>query len=328
MRFPVTTFSPVRLRTLARCRVTLVAVSTGVADRSVLLVEDDHALAASLRYSLEREDFRVSVSGDGAEAIETIRRDRPVLVLLDLVLPGMTGFDVCRLIRKESNVPILILTCRGSEADRVTGLELGADGYMTKPFSVTELVWRVRAMIRRAAIAGVPAEPSLLRFGPVEMDLGRHEATVRAARRPTARRSGTPGSAADPRPADGQGLSLGPDRQRQDREDQRRDSRHDLGAGLHPGPEAGSAIICTPDADCSPVSRVQSVRSRVGAVRRLHRSGRRGHAPRGRARHPHPGCAPGAGGGTGRGRLPGRGKDGRRQLRRAARPGRTRAVRA
>jgi CheY-like chemotaxis protein len=90
-----------------------VAVSTGVADRSVLLVEDDHALAASLRYSLEREGFRVSGSGDGAEAIETIRRDRPMLVLLDLVLPGMTGFDVCRLIRKESNVLILILTCRG-----------------------------------------------------------------------------------------------------------------------------------------------------------------------------------------------------------------------
>ena len=162
--------------------MTLVAVSTGVADRSVLLVEDDHALAASLRYSLEREGFRVSVSGDGVEAIETIRHDRPLLVLLDLVLPGMTGVDVCRLIRKESNVPILILTCRGSEADRVTGLELGADGYMTKPFSVTELVWRVRAMIRRAAIAGAPAEPTMLRVGPVEMDMGRHETTIRGAR--------------------------------------------------------------------------------------------------------------------------------------------------
>jgi DNA-binding response OmpR family regulator len=160
----------------------LVAVSTGVADRSVLLVEDDHALVASLRYSLEQEGFRVSVSVDGVEAIETIRRDRPLLVLLDLVLPGMTGFDVCRLIRNESNVPILILTCRGSEADRVTGLELGADGYMTKPFSVTELVWRLRAMIRRAAISGAPAEPMVLRFGPVEMDLSRHEATVRGAR--------------------------------------------------------------------------------------------------------------------------------------------------
>ncbi len=157
-------------------------VSTGIADRSVLLVEDDNALAESLRYSLEREGFRVSLSGDGASAIEAVRHDRPTLVLLDLVLPGMTGFDVCRLIRRESNVPILILTCRGSEADRVTGLELGADGYMTKPFSVPELVWRVRAMIRRAAIAGAPADPTLLRVGPVEMDLSRHETTVRGAR--------------------------------------------------------------------------------------------------------------------------------------------------
>ena len=162
--------------------MTLVPVSTGVADHSVLLVEDDNALAESLRFSLEQEGFRAVVAGDGASALEAVRHDRPLLVLLDLVLPGMTGFDVCRLIRKESNVPILILTCRGSEADRVTGLELGADGYMTKPFSVTELVWRVRAMIRRAAIAGAPAEPSLLRVGPVEMDLGRHETSVRGAR--------------------------------------------------------------------------------------------------------------------------------------------------
>lgn len=157
-------------------------MSPGVADRSVLLVEDDQALAESLRYSLELEGFRVGVSADGASAIDAVRRDRPSLVLLDLVLPGMTGFDVCRLIRGDSNVPILILTCRGSEADRVTGLELGADGYMTKPFGVAELIWRVRAMIRRAAIAGAPAEPALLHVGPVEMDLGRHETTVRGAR--------------------------------------------------------------------------------------------------------------------------------------------------
>jgi two-component system response regulator RegX3 len=147
---------------------------------SILIVEDEESLADSVRYNLEREGFRVSVAPDGRRAIDRFRAESPSLVILDLMLPEISGLDVCRTIRAESDVPIIMVTAKDSEADKVTGLELGADDYVTKPFSVRELVSRVRAHLRRATMRGELAPPNdVLRGGPVEMDVGRHEVRVR-----------------------------------------------------------------------------------------------------------------------------------------------------
>jgi len=144
----------------------------------ILVVEDEDALAESVRYNLEREGFSVLVATDGRRAIERFHADRPSLVILDLMLPEMSGLDVCRLIRQESDVPIIMVTAKDSEADKVTGLELGADDYVTKPFSVRELVSRVRAHLRRAAMGtALPAE-EILAGGPVRLDVARHEVSV------------------------------------------------------------------------------------------------------------------------------------------------------
>src|SRR5256885_781029 len=117
--------------------------------RRILLVEDEESLAESIRYSLEQDGFTVTLAVDGRKAIERFRSDAPDLVILDLMLPELSGLDVCRLIREESNVPIVMVTAKDSEADKVAGLELGADDYVTKPFSIRELVSRVRAHLRR-----------------------------------------------------------------------------------------------------------------------------------------------------------------------------------
>jgi two-component system response regulator RegX3 len=153
------------------------------ADAPVLLVEDEPSLAESIRYSLEQECCRVVVASDGQRAMELAREEQPALVVLDLMLPVLSGLDVCRLMRQESTVPIMILTAKAAEADKVAGLELGADDYMTKPFSMREFVSRVRAHLRRAAMTGDPhrmdADPEVLRGGPVVMDVDRHEVIVR-----------------------------------------------------------------------------------------------------------------------------------------------------
>ena len=147
---------------------------------SILIVEDEEPLADSVRYNLEREGFSVAVAPDGRRAIDRFRAERPSLVILDLMLPEISGLDVCRTIRAESDVPIIMVTAKDSEADKVTGLELGADDYVTKPFSVRELVSRVRAHLRRATMHGELAPiDDVLRGGPVEMDVGRHEVRVR-----------------------------------------------------------------------------------------------------------------------------------------------------
>jgi two-component system response regulator RegX3 len=152
-------------------------------DAPVLVVEDEPSLAESIRYSLEQECCRVVIAPDGEAAIELAREEEPALILLDLMLPKLSGLDVCRLMRAESTVPIMILTAKSGEADKVAGLELGADDYMTKPFSMRELVSRVRAHLRRAAMTGAarpaPNDQELLRGGPVVMDIDRHEVTVR-----------------------------------------------------------------------------------------------------------------------------------------------------
>jgi two-component system response regulator RegX3 len=147
----------------------------------ILLVEDEAPLADTVRYSLEREGFSVTVAEDGRRALERFRDEEPSLVILDLMLPELSGLDVCREIRRVSDVPIVIVTAKDSEAEKVTGLELGADDYVTKPFSVRELVSRVRANLRRAGMAssGPASVDEVLAAGPVRMDVARHEVRVR-----------------------------------------------------------------------------------------------------------------------------------------------------
>ena len=152
---------------------------TDAAGARILVVEDEEALADSVRYNLEREGYRVTVATDGRRAVERFRSEPPALVILDLMLPELSGLDVCRLIRAESDVPIIMVTAKDSEADKVAGLELGADDYVTKPFSVRELVSRVRANLRRVRPQAAPSREEVLAAGPIRMDVGRHEVTVR-----------------------------------------------------------------------------------------------------------------------------------------------------
>ena len=116
---------------------------------NILVVEDDTSLRETLAYNLSRQEYTVQAVGDGLAALEAARNIHPDLVLLDLMLPGMDGFEVCRILRQEMNIPILILTARDDEIDRVIGLEIGADDYITKPFSMRELMARVKAHLRR-----------------------------------------------------------------------------------------------------------------------------------------------------------------------------------
>jgi two-component system, OmpR family, response regulator RegX3 len=144
----------------------------------VLIVEDERPLAETIAYSLQQEGLRAAIAHDGERGIELFRSRSPALVLLDLMLPKLSGLDVCRLIRAESTVPIVILTAKDSEADKVAGLELGADDYVTKPFSMRELLSRVRANLRRADMKAAPVAPRLS-GGPVVLDPGTHEVLVR-----------------------------------------------------------------------------------------------------------------------------------------------------
>ncbi|MDZ4719606.1 MAG: response regulator transcription factor [Roseiflexaceae bacterium] len=116
---------------------------------TILLVEDEITLAETLRYNLEREGYTVLIANDGVVGLERARRDQPDLVILDIMLPRLDGFSVCRILRQESGMPILMLTARQDEVDRIAGLELGADDYVSKPFSLGELLARVRAILRR-----------------------------------------------------------------------------------------------------------------------------------------------------------------------------------
>lgn len=147
----------------------------------VLFVEDEQSLAETVRYNLEREGMQVHIAMDGHSALQQFRTARPSLVLLDLMLPGVSGLDICRAIRAESDVPIIMLTAKDSESDKVVGLEMGADDYVTKPFSMRELVSRVRAQLRRASISHHPSgsRPVALMGGEVRLDPDKHEVTVR-----------------------------------------------------------------------------------------------------------------------------------------------------
>jgi DNA-binding response OmpR family regulator len=143
---------------------------------TVLVVDDEPKIAQIARDYLERARFRVITAPDGAAALQTAAREHPDLIVLDLRLPDIDGLDVARAIRKESNVPIIMLTARGEEADKLIGLELGADDYMTKPFSPKELVARVRAVLRRWELARAGGDT--LRAGDLALDLPRMRATV------------------------------------------------------------------------------------------------------------------------------------------------------
>jgi two-component system response regulator RegX3 len=145
---------------------------------NVLIVEDEVSLSDSIRYNLEREGFSVAVVADGVGALERFRTEPFALVILDLMLPQLSGLDVCRAIRAESDVPIIMVTAKDSEADKVAGLELGADDYVTKPFSIRELISRVRANLRRTQPRGAADEEEVLTGGPVEMDVATHEVRV------------------------------------------------------------------------------------------------------------------------------------------------------
>jgi DNA-binding response OmpR family regulator len=140
--------------------------------RSILVVDDEKTLRETLADSLETEGFTVFQAADGREAVEAFRRHRPDLILLDLMLPEISGTEVCRIIRAESGVPILMLTAKSAEVDKVVGLELGADDYVTKPFSFRELLARVRALLRRSEQQAAPAsEPETVDLGRVKVDV-------------------------------------------------------------------------------------------------------------------------------------------------------------
>ncbi|WP_026124385.1 response regulator transcription factor [Nocardiopsis baichengensis] len=144
----------------------------------VLVVEDEESYSDALSYMLRKEGFEVAVAETGTVALEQFERSGADLVLLDLMLPGLPGTEVCRTLRQKSNVPVIMLTAKDGEIDKVVGLELGADDYVTKPFSSRELVARIRAVLRRQG-EEEPVELAALEAGPVRMDVERHVVTVR-----------------------------------------------------------------------------------------------------------------------------------------------------
>ncbi|HWB65955.1 MAG TPA: response regulator transcription factor [Mycobacteriales bacterium] len=144
----------------------------------ILVVEDEESFSDALNYMLRREGFEVAVASTGPDAIEEFDRNGADLVLLDLMLPGLSGLEVCRELRQRSQVPVIMVTAKDSEVDKVVGLEIGADDYVTKPFSSRELVARIRAVMRRRGVDGEEALAPALECGPVRMDVERHVVSV------------------------------------------------------------------------------------------------------------------------------------------------------
>jgi two-component system, OmpR family, response regulator RegX3 len=143
----------------------------------VLLVDDEPAIRDAIEYALRNEGFEVDAVGDGDAALEAARTETHDVMVLDLMLPGMSGSEVCRRVRAESALPIVMLTARGGELDRVLGLEIGADDYVTKPFSMAELIGRIRAILRRRELDR-SGQGDTLRIGSLELDPRRHEARI------------------------------------------------------------------------------------------------------------------------------------------------------
>jgi len=149
----------------------------------VLIVEDEESFADPLAFLLRKEGFTTAVAATGQGALEEFDRNGADIVLLDLMLPGMSGTDVCKALRTRSSVPVIMVTARDSEIDKVVGLELGADDYVTKPYSARELIARVRAVLRRGGEGSAEADgsPGVLEAGPVRMDVERHVVSVNGA---------------------------------------------------------------------------------------------------------------------------------------------------
>ena len=149
----------------------------------VLIVEDEEALADPLAFLLRKEGFEASIINDGAEAVAAFDRLTPDIVLLDLMLPGVSGTEICKMIRAKSSTPVIMVTARDSEIDKVVGLELGADDYITKPYSARELIARIRAVLRRGGVVADDDDAAIgvLEVGPVRMDVQRHTVTAAGA---------------------------------------------------------------------------------------------------------------------------------------------------
>lgn len=144
----------------------------------VLIVEDESSFSEALSFLLSKEGFDVSIAETGRAALEIFKAETFDLILLDLMIPEVSGIEVCRTIRTTSSVPIIMLTAKDSEIDKVVGLELGADDYVTKPYSSRELVARIKAVLRRGAVDELPKESGILSVGNIRMDIERHSVTV------------------------------------------------------------------------------------------------------------------------------------------------------
>ena len=154
----------------------------------ILVVDDEISLQETVAYNLKKQGYDVQTTGDGTEALEMARELQPDLIILDVMLPGLDGFEICRILRREMTTPVLMLTARDDEIDRVVGLEVGADDYMAKPFSMRELIARVKAMLRRVRLIREEVSESensdgrpkqeVLEFGNLRIDITRREITV------------------------------------------------------------------------------------------------------------------------------------------------------
>lgn len=152
----------------------------------ILVVDDEISLQETLAYNLKKEGYEIDIAGDGTTAIDLARAKKPDLIILDIMLPGLDGFEVCRILRQETNTPVLMLTARDDEIDRVVGLEVGADDYLAKPFSMRELIARVKALLRRVRLireevdskAQEIEQPKQLTFGNLVIDITRREVRI------------------------------------------------------------------------------------------------------------------------------------------------------
>jgi DNA-binding response OmpR family regulator len=155
-----------------------------MASSRIMIVEDDQTLLGVLKYNLAKDGYGVVTATDGAQALEVARSEKPELIVLDIMLPKLDGFEVCRILRREMTVPILMLTAKTEEIDKVVGLELGADDYMTKPFSMREFLARIRAMLRRTEMmkqeiaSSKEVKPSVVKVGSLEIDPVRHQVSL------------------------------------------------------------------------------------------------------------------------------------------------------
>lgn len=146
--------------------------------QTVLVVDDEQNIVNIIAFNLKKEGYEVLTAGDGEEAVEIVEKHQPDLILLDIMMPKMDGYEACRKIREKYNIPIIMLTARAEELDKVLGLEMGADDYVTKPFGTRELIARVKANLRRSIVKNEPAveKGNVLKFGKLEIDLDKFEA--------------------------------------------------------------------------------------------------------------------------------------------------------